>query len=393
MVFAVVLGALSFFVWVYLLAFRGGFWRADQRLATSLPAPETWPEVVVLVPARNEGGVVGRSMASHMTSAYPGPLSVILVDDHSDDETVHAAREAAKGAPRPFTITSAPPFGSGWTGKLWALEHGLTLAREKAPDASYVLLTDADIVHGQDVLAQLVSKAEHDGLALVSLMALLDSKGFWGGLLIPAFVFFFQKLYPFPLVNELSSGVSAAAGGCILVRRDALDAGGGLAAIRHQLIDDCAIARKIKLGPPRRPIWLGLSQSVHSLRDNSRLKDTWNMVSRTAFAQLQYSPLLLVGTVLAMTVLYLVPPVFVVTWPWHRDFMLGVVGLLTWSLVLIAYAPTLRLYGRRFAHGLLLPVAALLYCAMTVSSAVRHWRGQGGQWKGRIYPAPERRNS
>lgn len=393
MEFAVVLSALSLFVWVYLLAFHGGFWRADQRLAATLPEPDTWPEVVVLVPARNEVEMVGRSIACHMASAYPGRLSVILVDDQSDDGTADAALEAAKGAPRPFSITSAPPVASGWTGKLWALKHGLMAAREKAPDATYVWLTDADIVHGQDVLARLVSKAEHDGLALVSVMALLDSKGFWAGLLMPAFVFFFQKLYPFPLVNELSSGVSGAAGGCILVRRDALDAMGGFAAIRNQLIDDCAIARKIKLGPPRRPIWLGLSQSVHSLRDNSRLKDTWHMVSRTAFAQLHYSLLLLVGMIMAMTLLYLVPPVFVVTWPWHHDAILGGVGFLTWSLMVIAYGPTLRLYGRHLAHGLLLPVAALLYCAMTMSSAVRQWRGHGGKWKGRVYPAPERRSS
>ena len=366
--------------WALLLIAWGGFWRANQRLGTA-PAPEHWPEVVAVIPARDEAATIAEVVRAHRATTYPGPFRVIVVDDGSSDCTGDLARAA--GA----EVVSAPPLPPGWSGKLWAVESGLQAAARRTPGARWVLLTDADIVHAPGTLARLVAWGEARRLALVSLMARLDARGPWAGLLIPAFVFFFQKLYPFPWVNRPGHPVAAAAGGCVLVRADALDEIGGIAAIRGALIDDCTLAARIKRGPPRRPIWLGLADDeVVSRRDNRAFTSIWDMVARTAFTQLHHSALLLAGTVLGMALLYIAPIGLLAAGLLRADPVQAMAGAAAWALMTAAYAPTLRLYGRPWWHGLALPLAAALYTAMTIASVLRHWRGRGGRWKGRTYP-------
>jgi hopene-associated glycosyltransferase HpnB len=384
------LAALPVLLWLYLLLFHGRFWRADQRLtaADGAVALDSWPAVVAVIPARNEAASIAVSITALLKSSYPGPLRVVLVDDGSDDGTASLARQAAADVGRQdaLTVTAAPPLPAGWSGKLWAVQHGLDVARA-FPEARYVLLTDADIVLAPDTLARLVAKAVREGRALVSLLARLDDRGPWAGLLIPAFAFFFQKLYPFPWVNDPRRRTAAAAGGCLLVEHSALEVEGGVAPVRHELIDDCALARRIKGNPPQRSLWIGLTREVVSLRDNRRLGDIWDMVARTAYTQLRYSPVLLVGTVAGLALLYLLGPLLFLTWPLHTQAAPGLLGLLTWGLMAFAYAPTLRLYARPAWQGADLPVAALLYALMTITSAYRHGRGRGGRWKGRTYSA------
>ncbi|MHA1528010.1 MAG: glycosyltransferase [Alphaproteobacteria bacterium] len=381
-----VLASLSILVWLVLIFGRGWFWRADQRLPALTDPPAGWPEVAAIIPARDEAQIIGAVLESHANSSYPGRFSVILVDDGSTDGTAGIARAMAATAPRPVHVLDAPPLPPGWTGKLWALETGARAAAELAPEARYILLTDADITHAPGTLARLVAEAEARDLALVSLMARLDARGFWGALLIPAFVFFFQKLYPYRWINDPARDTAGAAGGCILVRREALAAIGGLAAIRGALIDDCALAARVKLGIPRRAIWLGLAvDEVVSLRDNRTLGSIWTMVARNAFTQLSRSALLLAGSMLALVVTYLAGPLAVLGLPFHGDNLTATLGAVAWMLSGLAYLPTIRLYRLAPWRALGLPLAALLYGAMTLSSAVAHWRGRGGAWKGRSY--------
>jgi len=379
-----VLSALG--AWLFLLGARGGFWRADQRLKPQ-HGRGSWPGVVAVIPARNEADVIGRVVGAHMAMNYPGPYRVILVDDRSDDGTARIAGAAAAGGPHDLVLTTAPPLEEGWTGKLWALHHGLGLTEKVMPDARYVLLTDADILYEPDMLQRMVAKAQAEDLSLVSLMALLDARGVWGGLLIPAFIFFFQKLYPFSWVNAPAKSTAGAAGGSMLIRADALKEVGGVAPIRGALIDDCALARLVKGNPPKRGIWLGLTRSVVSLRDNRSLESIWNMVARTAYTQLHYSPFLLAGSLLGMAVLYLAGPLAVLTWPLHGQAGLAALGGAVWLLMSVAYVPTVRFYRRPVWQALALPLAAGLYGAMTLASGVRHWRGGGARWKGRRYQA------
>ncbi len=388
MVFLLTVNVLALAAWLFLIAGRGGFWRADQVLnAPAAGLAEEWPAVVAVIPARNEADVIAQSIAAHMALDYPGPYRVIVVDDRSEDGTAERARQAAEGGRHSLTVTTAPPLEAGWTGKLWALRHGLDVAQAEAPGAAYVLLTDADICYERDVLTRLVTKAETDDLALTSLMARLDDRGPWAGLLIPAFIFFFQKLYPFAWVNDSARKTAGAAGGCMLVRRSALAAAGGLETVRGALIDDCALARRLKTTVAGSRLWLGLTRDVISLRDNRSLSSIWNMVVRTAYTQLGYSPVLLAGCVLGMIFLYLTAPLTVLSWPWHHDATLAVLGGFTWVVMAVAYEPTLALYNRPKWQAFALPLAAVFYAAMTLGSAVRHWRG-GAQWKGRRYQAP-----
>lgn len=371
-----VLAYLPVAVWFALIIFRGDFWRADQMLPDAPPDRTAWPAVVAVIPARNEAATIGATVGSLLAQDFPGAFNVIVVDDGSDDGTAEAAGHDAR-----LTVIGAAPLAAGWTGKLWAMRQGLEAADARFPGAAYVLFTDADITHDPLNLRRLVGKAEEDGLDLVSLMARLRCEGMWERLLIPAFVFFFQMLYPFPWVNDPHGKTAAAAGGCMLVRRAALHAIGGVDTIRDRLIDDCALARRIK---QQGPIWLGLANGVRSLRRYDALGDVWDMVARTAFAQLGNSTVALIGTVAALAVTYVVPPLAGVGilgggWP-------VVAGLVVWwGLMPHAFAPTLRLYGLSPIWGLTLPMAAFLYSLMTFSSAVRTWRGRGGAWKGRHY--------
>jgi hopene-associated glycosyltransferase HpnB len=382
----VLIAAAAILAWVYLALARGMFWRASERL-TAAPAPESWPQVVAIIPARDEAETIGAVVRAHLTCRYPGDFSVIVIDDQSADGTADIARTAAQDQNvHSLEILSGIPLPEGWSGKLWAMHQGLTLAQAHAPEADYLLLTDADIMLAPDTLSTLVSKAECEGLSLASLMARLDARGGWAQLLVPAFIYFFQKLYPFPLVNDPNENLAAAAGGCMLVRAGALKKAGGVAAIKSALIDDCALARRIKALSPSTKIWLGLADDeAVSLRDNRQLSSLWNMVARTAYAQLAFSPILLIGTVAGMALVYLAAPLIVITLPWHGNITALLYASFAWGIMAYTYWPTLKLYHRPPWEAAFLPVAAGLYTMMTVTSALRHWRGEGGQWKGRIY--------
>ncbi len=367
---------LSVLIWLCLVFARGGFWRADQRLGRAGELAN-WPDVVAVIPARNEAETIGQTVSSLLEQNYPGEFRVVVVDDNSTDGTA-----AAAGLSSRLKIISGQPLADGWTGKLWAVKQGLEAAGAFAVDAEYVLLTDADITHDSANLRELVYKATNDNLHLVSLMVKLRCQSFWERLLIPAFVFFFQKLYPFRWVNEPTNRTAAAAGGCMLVRLDTLRRAGGVEMIRDRLIDDCALGSLIKA---QGPIWLGLAGRTFSSRAYSRLSEIWNMVARTAFVQLDHSAPNLFGTVMAMIVIYLTPPAGIVVGLLSGTLVSVVLGVVGWGIMSAAYIPTLRLYGRSLLWSLTLPVAGLFYTLMTVSSAVRHWRGNGGAWKGRSY--------
>lgn len=375
------LALLACAAWLYLAFRHGRFWRGDQRLDETIAAPVEWPAVAIVIPARNEADVIGRAVASHMAQDYPGKFHIFVVDDRSTDSTTAAAREAA-GDDERLTVVTAPPLPEGWAGKVAAMAAGWTEAAQRALDARYVLFTDADIEHPADNLRRLVAKAEAARLDMTSLMVKLEARTFWEHILIPAFVFFFQKLYPFPLVNDPGHRMAGAAGGCMLVRRTALERIGGLAAIKGEIIDDCALARAIK---PGGPIWLGLSADARSLRPYGGLGGVWRMVARSAFNQLRYSTALLAGCVLGMLVLYVVPPLAALDGLFDNHALLALLGVTAWATMALCYKPTLDLYGRPVWEALLLPVAAIFYVLMTVDSARAHWAGRGGAWKGRTY--------
>ena len=366
--------------WFYLLLARGGFWRADVRDEDGVPpAPTKWPSVIAVVPARNEADVIGKSLASLLNQDYAKSLKVILVDDQSDDGTADAARAAAEEASSGdrLTILRGKPLPQGWTGKLWAMKQGVTLASSLSEPPRYLLLTDADIAYEPGTIRRLVARAEAGSLVLTSLMVKLRCESLAERALIPAFVFFFQMLYPFAWTNSRNSTMAAAAGGCMLVRRDALEAAGGIEAIRSSLIDDCALGRSMK---KQGPIWLGLTNSVRSLRPYPGLGDIRRMVSRSAYDQLNYSPLLLAGTVFGMLFTYLLPPFLAI----FATGLAQIIGAATWGLMAFAFLPIVRFYGLSPLWAAALPVIAALYMVFTLDSAVQHWRGRGGLWKGRV---------
>ncbi len=373
--------ALSLAIWIYLYFFHGRFWRCDQRLSPDAPAPAHWPDVIAVVPARNEADVIERSMRAHLDQDYPGRYRVILVDDSSEDGTGDVARALAKAHPRGdrLEVVSGTPLPQGWVGKMWAVHNGVRRADQVDAAAPYLWLTDADIAHDPGQLRALVAKAESEGLELVSLMVMLHCRRAWERLLIPAFVYFFQKLYPFPRINDPQDTMAGAAGGCMLVRRSALTQSGGIEAIKGAVIDDCALGRNLKTVGP---IWLGLTKESHSIRPYDGLKDIWRMVARSAYDQLGYNPLALLGTVVGMILVYLVPPVVSLSTPWHGSIPAGVMAAAAWLLMALSYRPTLALYDRA-APAAVLPVAGLLYNLMTLDSALAYYRGRGAFWKGR----------
>ncbi|MGQ0676913.1 MAG: glycosyltransferase, partial [Rhodospirillales bacterium] len=358
--------------------------------ACGAPAPGAWPGVVAVVPARDEADVIERSIGSLLAQDYPGRFHVVLVDDGSGDGTADAARRlaAARKDGSRLTVVRGSALPQGWAGKMWAVAAGIKQADAAHPDAPFLWLTDADIEHAPGVLRALVARAEAGKLDLVSVMALLHCKSAWERLLIPAFVYFFQKLYPFPRVNDRADALAGAAGGCMLVRRAALEAAGGIEAIRSAVIDDCALARSLKRGGP---IWLGLSREVRSIRPYPGLSGIWKMVARSAYDQLGYSPLMLAGTVAGMLIVYLAPPLLALGQPWHASALAASLGAAAWVLMAFSYLPTLQLYRQPPVLGLLLPVAGLLYDLMTLDSALAYYRGRGGWWKGRAQaPRPTR---
>ncbi len=382
-----ILAGLALAGWLYLILGRRWFWLAREMLPKEAPALAAWPEIVAVVPARDEADVIGEAVSSLLGQDYPGRLSVVLVDDGSRDGTAGAAERAAaaSGHAGRLRIVEARPPEPGWTGKMWAVAEGLAAADDSAPGAAFVWLTDADIAHAPGELRALAGKALGDGRDLVSRMVLLNCRSAIERLLIPAFVFFFQKLYPFPAVNDPASRVAAAAGGSMLVRREALERAGGIAAIRGELIDDCALARRIKRDGP---IWLGLTGESRSLRPYDGLGGIWRMVARTAFTQLGHSPAMLGAAVAGMVLFYVVPAAALVLGAVGREPAAAAMGGLALFLMGLAYRPTCRLYGPLGWPFLALPAAAFLYTLMTVDSARRHWRGEGGAWKGRRFARP-----
>lgn len=370
---------LSLLVWLWLACCHGLFWRTDVRLPVRRP-PTRWPQVVVVVPARDEAEVLPVSLPSLLAQKYPGRARVVLVDDHSSDGTGALAAALATPDGLELTVTTPPPLPPGWTGKLWALRHGVELA---GPDAEYLLLTDADIAHGPDSLAELVAAAESNRLDLVSQMARLRVETGWERLVVPAFVYFFAQLYPFRRSNRPGARTAAAAGGCSLVRRETLERIGGVAAIRGAVIDDVSLARAVKAAGGR--TWLGLAEQVDSVRPYPRLAQLWRMVSRSAYAQLRHSVPLLAGTVAGLALVYLVPPVATVAGLAAARWPVAAAGGAAWALMAGTFVPMLRYYRQPAAAALLLPFTAALYLLMTVDSAVQHWRGRGAAWKGRTY--------
>lgn len=355
------LGMAVAVVWIYLLLGRGLFWRMrEDRAMGAIPAPA--PAVVAVVPARNEAAVVARALESLAKQDYPGAFHIVLVDDHSEDGTAAIARQSAPA--ETLTVVEAAPLPKGWTGKLWAVAEGVRSAERFQPD--YLLLTDADIVHAPGKLAELVARAEN-GYDLVSYMATLRCQSLAERALVPAFVFFFFMLYP-------PAWGAAAAGGCMLVRREMLRRIGGIAAIRGEWIDDCALARAVRRAGGRP--WLGLSQGTRSIREYGTFAEIGRMISRSAFAQLRYSAWLLAGTIAGLLLVFWAPPALALAGSWW--------GAAAWALMSLMYLPVLRFYRVSPLWAPLLPLVALFYLGATIHSAILHWRGQGGLWKGRV---------
>ncbi|WP_369227396.1 glycosyltransferase [Streptomyces sp. R39] len=377
--------AVSLAAWLWLLLCQGFFWRTDVRLPPRRE-PAEWPDVCVVVPARDEADVLPLSLPSLLAQDYPGRAEVFLVDDGSTDGTGELARElAARGGGLPLTVSSPggePP--AGWTGKLWALRHGIALARARGPE--YLLLTDADIAHEPDSLRLLVAAARTGGFDVVSQMARLRVASLWERLVVPAFVYFFAQLYPFRRIGRRGSRTAAAAGGCVLLRADTAAKARVPDAIRHAVIDDVALARAVKGGGGH--IWLGLADRVDSVRPYPRLRDLWRMVSRSAYAQLRHNPLLLLGTAAGLALVYLVPPAAVPAGLVTGDAPAVLLGAAAWLVMTATYLPMLRYYRQPLWLAPLLPFTAFLYLLMTVDSAVQHYRGRGAAWKGRTYTRP-----
>lgn len=367
--------AASLGIWAYLVAAHGRFWQAGPTLPPAPARATSGPPVAIVVPARDEADGVGATLRSLLAQDYAGPFRVFLVDDGSTDGTGAIARAIADDRLRVIDGRPRPP---GWSGKLWALAQGLEAARDWTAEG-YVLLTDADILHDPGHLAALVAKAEADDRALVSEMVELRCRSFAERALVPAFVFFFQLLYPFARANDPRARTAAAAGGVVLLRRRTLDAIGGIAAIRGALIDDVTLARTVKAAGAR--IWLGHATAARSLRPYPRAADVWRMVARTAYVQLRFSPALLVATTLGMALTWLVPPAALLFGRGRAQALGGA----AFALSAVSYMPTLRRFGLSPARALLLPAIASFYMAATIGSAVDHHRGRGVVWKSRAY--------
>lgn len=370
------IAAISLVIWTYCVFLRGGYWHADVLGDKASTPPAAWPHIVAVIPARNEQDSIADSVTSLLVQDYPGRFSIVLVDDNSEDATasIAACLPAQTGSQVALTILRGEPLPEGWTGKLWALQQGIAAASREQPDL--LLLTDADIVYAPEMLRTLAARAEAGGYVLTSLMAKLRCESLAERAFIPAFVYFFQMLYPFSWVNNPKNPMAAAAGGCMLIRSDALARADGIAVIRDALIDDCSLAAVMKA---QGPIWLGLTDRVRSIRDSGTMADIHTMVSRSAYAQLRYSPVLLGLTLIGMALTYWAPP------------LIGLFGhgtaralaLAAWGLMAVSFWPMLRFYGLTPLWAPALPAIATGYMAFTFSSALQHMLGKGGRWKGR----------
>jgi len=364
-------------VWVYLLAFHGGFWLMRERDDVDEPDPRrAWPSVTAVIPARDEAKLLSQSLGSLLAQDYPGRFSIVLVDDQSSDGTAAVARSLTAAAKFNVAVVPGQALPFGWTGKVWAMQQGIAYTEAGSDQPDYLLFTDADIAYASDAVRRLVARAKERDLVLTSIMAKLNCESLAERALIPAFVFFFQMLYPFHWVNRSAASTAAAAGGCMLVDRRALERAGGIVKVRNALIDDCALAALLKT---QGPLWLGLSNRVWSLRAYPRFGDIRSMVARSAYAQLRYSPFLLIASILAMIFAYLAPPFFAV----FGNFPANLLAFAVWALMALAYLPILQFYRISPLWAVALPVIAAAYAAFTLDSAYQHWRGRGGLWKGR----------
>jgi hopene-associated glycosyltransferase HpnB len=385
--------------WVYLLTWHGGFWRTGCRLpparAGQLSGAERWPSVVAVIPARDEAAILPQTLPSLLAQDYPGELSVVLVDDGSSDGTAQTAEWLGRRAGHPcgLRVAAGTPPPAGWAGKVWAMAQGAAAAGE----CDYLLFTDAAIAFAPGAVRDLVRAAIAGDRALLSQMALLRADTGWERCIVPAFVYFFAQLYPFRRVGQPRARTAAAAGGCMLVRRTALAAAGGLDRISGARIDDIALARLLKRPPVAARCWLGFTTQVRSCRPYPRLAGLWAMVARSAYTQLRYSPALLAGVVAGLAWLYLLPPVAglaglaaLAAGGGAAAGWCAAAGLAGWAIMTVTYVPVLRVYRLSPLRAPGLPFAALLYAAMTVDSARRHYAGRGGEWKGRTIPVAPR---
>jgi hopene-associated glycosyltransferase HpnB len=375
---ATVLAWLAALAWAWMLLFRGRFWLIEPLKVA--PNPKIWPMVSILIPARNEAEVIGRAVGSLLSQDYPGPFQIIVTDDHSTDETARQAHAAAieQSAGDRLTVIQAAALPTGWSGKMWAQSQALEVALSTYPETELLLLTDADIGHAPNELTRMVARLLAENSDMASLMVRLATESFAEKAIIPAFVFFFRLLYPFRWVADRSKSTAAAAGGYMLIRRGMLEKIGGLAAIKDALIDDCSLAATVKRAGGS--ITLDLTRDTVSLRPYPNAGDLWMMIARSAYTQLRCSPLLLAGTVLAMSIAFLAPPFLSLTAAGPQTLP----ALLAWALLSLAFAPMLRFYRLPLACAPLLPLTALFYLGATVDSARRHWMGRGGEWKGRM---------
>ena len=368
--------AVPLAIWLYLLFARGNFWRVRPHL---LPpgAPPNPARIVAVVPARDEAPVIGEAVRSLLEQALPVPMHVILVDDGSSDGTAEVARRVAAeiGSTDRLTVLEGKALPIGWTGKLWAVFQGVAAAATMKPD--FYLLTDADIHHDPDSIGRLLAFAQERGIDLASYMVKLSVDSRAEKLLIPAFVYFFFQLYPPRWIAAQKSSTAGAAGGCMLIRPDALERAGGIAGIRSALIDDCALAAAVKKTGGK--IWLGLTNQSRSIRSYGGSAGVGQMISRSAFHQLRHSTVLLVLTILGLALTYLLAPLLLFTGK-AAPMLLGGVA---WALMSMSYLPMLRFYRRPVLWSLSLPLVAAFYAACTIQSAFRFWTGAGGKWKGR----------
>jgi hopene-associated glycosyltransferase HpnB len=386
--YAFIASAASLFVWLVLTLFRGAFWQLrffDDDIALHYPPPDVaaegrslaWPRVAAVIPARNEAASVTKLVESLARQDYAGEFHVFIVDDQSEDKTGELAAAAAQAerAENKFTIQRGQEWKPGWTGKLWAMQQGIENATAISPE--YFWFTDADIAHAPDTLTRLVARAQSQSLDLASLMVMLQAKSLPERLLIPAFLYFFLQLYPPRWIENLGSRTAGAAGGCILLKRNALEKMGGLHSIRGEVIDDCALARGVKRSGGR--IWMGVTRKSISLRSYQSFGEIRDLIARTAFTQLNYSGLVLAGTLLALSLTYFVPVVLL----FSPQPLVWRLSLAAWALMTLTYLPTVRFYRLSPKWAMLLPLAGAFYAWATVLSAIRYWLGRGGHWKGR----------
>jgi hopene-associated glycosyltransferase HpnB len=370
----ILLSVAALVVWIYLLAFHGRFWQYGPILRAS--APTHCPSVAIVIPARDEAPVIEATLRSLLAQRYEGGLRVILIDDCSADGTADRARSIEDSR---LSVVTGVPRPAGWSGKLWAVAQGVS----RASKAELILLTDADIVHEPDHVATLVARIEDGRLDMVSEMVQLACDSWAERALVPAFVFFFQLLYPFAWVNDPLKATAAAAGGTVLIRQSALTRIGGIERIRGALIDDVALAHAVKKGGR---IWLGHSGLARSVRPYPAVMDIWRMIARTAFVQLHYSALLLIACIAGMALVWLTPPMLAI----FGHGVAGRCGLAAWIGLCGSYIPTLARFRRSWLWALALPLIAAFYMAATIASAVNHYCGQGVAWKGRAYQGATR---